>query len=68
MNNPTHIFNEYTIKAPIKSAIYSPINSTETLVIIKDSSIYAEIKFINNGLNINASKGIRLEGNIINIL
>lgn len=68
MNNPTYEFNGYTIKGPAKSQIYKTVEGDQTIVIIRDGTIYATIQFVNNGLNIYASNGTRTEGNVIYFL
>ena len=68
MNQPTYEFNGYTFKGPNKGAFYKPVDSEQSLIVVKDSTIYAEIQFINDGLNVYAPQGTRTEGNTIIIL
>jgi hypothetical protein len=68
LNNPKYEFHGYTIIGPAKSAIYKPTDSDQSIIVLRDSNVYAKIQFISDGLNVYAPNGTRTEGTTIHIL
>ncbi|MFC7319841.1 hypothetical protein [Halobacillus campisalis] len=68
MDQATYEFNGYTIKAPRGGSIFKAVEGDRTVMILKESGVYATLQYVNGGLNVVAEHGVRIEGNNINVL